>query len=83
MQDGRKVSSTNPPKRKKAVQHPQKSRISDYLFGKPKPIKAEMVDLVKEKKQRLTWFMKWVVILPLSALVLMWLVVIFIDLFKY
>ena len=61
----------------------RKSRISGYLAGKPKRIKAAKVDPTLEKKQRLAWGLKWVFILPLSAYALVWLVIIFIDFFKY
>jgi len=64
-------------------QRPRKTRISGYLSRKRKPIKASRVDPVAEKKQRLAWWLKWVIILPLSAYALGWIVVILIDLFKY
>ena len=61
----------------------RKTRISGYLSRKRKPIKASLVDSVEEKKQRLIWWLRWVVFLPLSAYALTWIVIILIDLIKY
>jgi len=60
-----------------------KTRISGYLSGKPKPIKAAKVDLAREKKQQVAWWLKWVFILPICGYALVWLVIIFIDFFNY
>ncbi len=61
----------------------RKTRIGGYLSGKRKPIKAAKVDPVKENKKRLAWWLKWVIFLPIFAYALTWIVIIFIDLFKY
>jgi len=61
----------------------RKTRISGYLSRKRKPIKASLADPVEEKKQRLIWWLRWVVFLPLSAYALTWIVIILIDLIKY
>jgi hypothetical protein len=61
----------------------KKTRISGYLVGKPKTIKAARVDPELERKRQLVWWLKWVFILPVCAYALVWLVIIFIDLFKY
>ena len=61
----------------------RKTRISGYLSRKRKPIKASLVDPVEEKKQRLIWWLRWVIFLPLSAYALTWIVIILIDLIKY
>lgn len=61
----------------------RKTRISGYLAGKPKRIKATEVNIDKERKQKALWWLKWVFILPLCAYALVWLVIIFIDFFKY
>ena len=53
-----------------------------FLSSKPKPIGAAKVDLDKEKRNLKRWVLKWVVLLPLSAYVLMWLLVLLIDFFK-
>jgi hypothetical protein len=60
-----------------------KTRISGYLSGKPKRISATRVDPVKERQQKALWWLKWVIILPICAYALVWLAIIFIDLFKY
>ena len=62
---------------------PTATRISGYLAGKPKAIKADKFDADKVRLRRLMWWLKWVFILPLSAYALVWLVVMFIDLFQY
>lgn len=59
------------------------TRISGYLSGKSKVIKADKVDPDKERLRRLMWWLKWVFLLPLSAYALVWLLVIFIDFFNY
>jgi len=59
------------------------TRIPGYLAGKRKRIKAAKVDPEKEKQRRLLWYLKWAFLLPLSAYALVWLLVIFIDFFKY
>jgi len=59
------------------------TRISGYLAKKPKPIKAARVDPDKERSQRLMWWLKWVIVLPLSVYGLFWILVILIDLFNY
>jgi hypothetical protein len=60
-----------------------KSRIGDYLRGKPRAIKAVKVDEARQRNQRLIWAMKWVLILPLSAYIFVWLLLMLVDFFKY
>jgi hypothetical protein len=72
---------------KRSVQPPEEpkfraSRISGYLAEKPKPIKAFVVNPAIERKHRIWWWLKWVIILPLCALAFSWLVLILVDLFK-
>ena len=81
--DDRKPHSINRPNRPVRAWTRTATRISGYLAGKPKPIKTTKVDPGKERLRRLMWWLKWVFLIPLSAYALVWLVVIFIDLFKY
>lgn len=53
-----------------------------FLSSKPKPIKATKVDVDQEKRHSIRWVLKWILLLPLSALVLMWFLVFLVDLFK-
>ena len=48
-----------------------------------KPIKTTKVDIAEEKAHRIKWVLKWVLFLPLSAYALMWLLVLFFDLFNF
>lgn len=81
--DDRKPPSKNRLSQRTGGRRRAATRISGYLAGKPKPIKAARVDPDKEKQRRLMWWLKWVFLLPLSAYALVWLLVIFIDFFKY
>ncbi len=58
------------------------TRISGYLSGKAKPIKAVLVNPVIERKRRMKWWWKWVILLPLCAYALSWFVLILIDFFR-
>jgi hypothetical protein len=60
----------------------QKSRLSDYLSGKPKPLKTSEVNLDKERTHRVLWILKWVFLLPLSVYALFWLLVYIFDFFN-
>ena len=60
-----------------------KRRIARILAEKRRRVRATRVNIPQEKTDRIKWMLKWVLILPLSAYVLMWVVVILIDLFKY
>ena len=53
-----------------------------FRSSKPKPIRAAKVDVDKEKRNLIRWVLKWVLLLPLSAYVLMWLLVLLVDFFK-
>ena len=59
------------------------TRIPGYLAGRRKRIEAAKVDPEKERQRRLLWYLKWAFLLPLSAYALIWLLVLFIDFFKY
>jgi hypothetical protein len=83
MQDERMTGSGRQPDRNKTLRRQPNSSNGYNLYARRKTIRAVKVDAAKEKKRRMIWILKWVVILPLSAIVLMWLGVILIDLFKY
>jgi hypothetical protein len=61
----------------------RKSRISDYLRARPRAINPTRVNEAKQRIQRIFWAMKWILILPLSAYILVWLMLILADFFKY
>lgn len=61
----------------------RKSRISDYLRARPRVIKTTRVNETRQRIQRILWAMKWALILPLSAYIFVWLVLILDDFFKY
>ena len=57
-------------------------RLSHYLSGKRKRIRATEVDPAQERNHRIFWILKWVLLLPLSVYTLFWLLVIIKDLFQ-
>lgn len=81
--DDRKPPSYTSQNERMARRKRVKTRISGYLSGKPKRIKAAKVDPVRERQQKALWWLKWVFILPICAYALVWLVIIFIDFFTY
>jgi hypothetical protein len=58
-------------------------RIARLLAEKQRQINATRVNIPREKTRRVKWTLKWVLFLPLGVCVLMWVLVILIDLFKY
>ena len=50
--------------------------------AKPRAIRATRVDESAEKAQRIKWFLKWVLFLPLSIYAVMWLLLLMFDLFS-
>lgn len=60
-----------------------KKRITRLLAKKRRRVHATRVNIPQERTDRIRWMLKWVLILPLSVYVLMWVLVILIDLFKY
>jgi hypothetical protein len=60
-----------------------KKRITRFLAEKRRRVRATEVNIPQERTDRIKWMLKWVLILPLSVYVLMWVLVILIDLFKY
>lgn len=61
----------------------RKTRIGDYLRGKPRAIKTTRVNEARQRNQRIFWVMKWVLLLPLSAYICIWALVMLADFFKY
>lgn len=61
----------------------QKSRIGDYLRGRPRAIKTTRINETSQRNQRIIWIMKWVLLLPLSAYTFIWFLLLVADFFKY
>jgi len=61
----------------------RESRTSDHLRARPRVIKTTRVNENRQRIQRILWAMKWTLILPLSAYIFVWLVLILDDFFKY
>ena len=51
-------------------------------IAKPWAIRATRVDESAEKVQRIKWFLKWVLLLPLSVYAVIWLALLMFDLFS-
>jgi Flp pilus assembly protein TadB len=41
-------------------------------LARPRPFRATRVDEAAEKAQRIKWFLKWLLFLPLSVYVVIW-----------
>lgn len=60
---------------------PLKKRLKNRPGDVRKPVKATEVDVAREKAERIKWVVRWVLILPVSVLLLLWMLLLFIDLF--
>ncbi len=49
----------------------------------PKKIKARKVNIRQQRTERIIWFTKWVVVIPLGIYSLSWIYLIFTDLFGF
>jgi hypothetical protein len=57
-------------------------KVNDgYWFTPRHPITAYLVNEKKERKKLFQWILIWVAVIPLSFMIIVWLVLLFADLF--
>ncbi len=61
----------------------RKRRVARRLDAKRRQIHATKVNNPQERIHRIKWMLKWVLFFPLSLFVLMWVLVILMEVFKY